>query len=87
MVGLAPIDPQEQHGVLLCSALLKVSQRRTCGALMAVLTWHDIPPAVRPPRTPAGHALPQELQGSLSSKCSPTSSSAVASHRRLVRPH
>jgi hypothetical protein len=38
MVGLAPVHPNKQHGILLRSDLLSVSQRRTCGALMAVLT-------------------------------------------------
>ena len=65
---------------------LSVSQRRTCGALMAVLTWHDIPPAVRPPQHQPGHGLPRELKGSQASECSPAGGSAVASHRRLVRP-
>ena len=60
MVGLAPVDPQEPHRVLLCSGLLS-EPRRTCGALMAVLAWHDIPPAVRPPQHRPGHGLPQEL--------------------------
>jgi hypothetical protein len=41
---------------------LPVSPRRTRGALMAVLTWHDIPPAVHPPQHRPGHGLPQELQ-------------------------
>jgi hypothetical protein len=62
MVGLAPVHPQIHHGSLLRSNLLAVSQRRTCGALMAVLIWHDIPPAVRPPQHQPGHGLTQELQ-------------------------
>jgi hypothetical protein len=53
MVALAPVHPNKQHDGLLCSDSL-VSQRRTCGALMAVLTWHDIPPAVRPPQHQPG---------------------------------
>jgi hypothetical protein len=61
-MGLAPVHPDKQHGVLLCSDVLSLSERRTCGALMAVLTWHDIPPAVRPPQHQLGHALPRELQ-------------------------
>jgi hypothetical protein len=48
---------------------------------------HDIPPAVRPPQHRPGHGLPRELTSSHASKCSPTSSSAVASiYPRLVRP-
>jgi hypothetical protein len=86
MVALAPVHPKEQHRVLLCSGVLAVSQRRTCGALMAVLTWHDIPPAVRPPQHRPGHGLPQELNGSEASECSPAGGSAVASHRRLCGP-
>ena len=31
---------------------------------MAMLTWHDIPPAVRPSQHRSGHALPIELAGS-----------------------
>ena len=67
MVVLAPVHPDKQHGVLLCSDFplveLEKDLRRPNGA---VLTWHDIPPAVRPLNTGRG---------------------AVASHRRLVRPH
>jgi hypothetical protein len=85
MVGLAPVDPKKPHIVLLCFDIF-VSQRRTCGALMAVPTWRDIPPAVRPPRPPAGARAPRELQGPQASEYSPTGSSAVASHRRLVPP-
>lgn len=80
MVGLAPVHANKQHDVLLCSGLLSLSQRRTCGALMAVLTWHDIPPAVRPPQHRPGHGLPRELAGSEASECSPAGGSAVASH-------
>lgn len=57
MVGLTPVHPNKQHGVLLCSELLAVSQRRTRGAPMAVLTWHDIPPAIHPSRHRPGHGL------------------------------
>jgi hypothetical protein len=35
MVALAPVDSQEQHAVLLCSEMLSVSWRRTCGGLMS----------------------------------------------------
>jgi hypothetical protein len=35
MVALAPVHPEKQHNGLLCSDLLSLSQRRTCGALMA----------------------------------------------------
>jgi len=44
---------------------------------MAVLTWHDIPPAVRPPQHRPGHGLPRELAGSEASECSPAGGSAV----------
>jgi hypothetical protein len=37
MVALTPVHSQKQHDGLLCSDLLSLSQRRTCGALMAVL--------------------------------------------------
>ena len=87
MVALAPVHPNKQHDSLLCSDILAASKGRTCGALMAVLNWHDIPPAVRPPQHQPGHALPQELQGSDASECSPAGGSAVASHRRPLRPH
>jgi hypothetical protein len=59
MVALAPVDSQKQHGVLLCSDDCFVSQRRTCGALMAVLTWHDIPPAVALLHTGRGTVSPE----------------------------
>jgi hypothetical protein len=87
MVAFAPVHPNKQHR---CPPLLRhrsVSQRRTCGALMAVLTRHDIPPAVRPPQHQPGRSLPRELAGSVSSECSPAGGSPVASHRRLVRAH
>jgi hypothetical protein len=37
MVALAPVHPKKDHRILLRSDLLSVSQRRTRGALMAVL--------------------------------------------------
>jgi len=59
MVALAPVHPNKQHDSLLCSDILAASKGRTCGALMAVLTWHDIPPAVRPPQHRRGTRSPK----------------------------
>jgi hypothetical protein len=62
MVAFAPVHPNKQHR---CPPLLRhrsVSQRRTCGALMAVLTRHDIPPAVRPLNTGRGTVSPESSQ-------------------------
>src|SRR5215211_1695025 len=86
MAALAPIHPNEQHGCPPLVDILSLSQRRTCGALMAVLTGTTSPPAVRPPQHRPGHRLPPELAGSKASECSPASGSAVASHRGSCGP-
>jgi hypothetical protein len=59
MVALAPVDSEKQHLGLLGSDVLSMSWRRTCGALLAVLTWHDIhqPSALLDHRP--GHGLPK----------------------------
>jgi hypothetical protein len=70
--------PTNSIAILLRCDLLSVSQRRTCGALrQCSLARH---PTSRPSSPNTGRdTLPRELAGSLSSKCSPTGSSAVAS--------
>jgi hypothetical protein len=83
MVTLAPVGSKKQHDGLLCSDLLSLSQRRTCGALMAVLIWHDIPPAVRPPQHRAGTVSPTSSPGSEASECSP----AGGSDRKVRHGH
>ena len=86
MVALAPVDPKEQHGVLLCSGVLSVSPEKDLRRPNGSAHRHDIPPAVRPPYTGRGTLSPENSRGSEASECSPAGSSAIASHRRLGSP-
>jgi hypothetical protein len=85
--GGARPSPPQTNNTTASSAPTSREPEKDCGALVAVLTWHDIPPAVRPPQHRPGHALPQELNSSDPSECSPAGGSAVASHQRPVQPH
>jgi hypothetical protein len=85
MVVLAPVDSQKPHPGPPLLRQLGYEPEKDPRRLMAVLTRHDIPPAVRLLNTGRGTVSPraQRLRSLrvLTGWCS-----AAASHRRLVQP-
>jgi hypothetical protein len=76
VVPLGPIHSDEQHSHLPGRSRLLYEPEKDRGALMAVLTWHDIPPAVR--------AFSPTSRGTLSPKSSLAREvSPVLTRRRL----